>query len=227
MRARAVIEIKICGLADHVAIEAAADAGARLAGFVYHPASPRHLELSEIEPLAAHAARKGLETVLVVANAPDALFTALPGTAPSVDWIQLHGRETTQDAARIARVTGRRIMRAHAVATRADCDAISTSPPVERLLLDAKPPPGAAREGGHGAAFNWSVTQGWTAPRPWLLAGGLTAQTVARALAVSGAPGVDVSSGVEARPGVKDPQLIEAFIAAALAAASQPKEPTS
>jgi phosphoribosylanthranilate isomerase len=140
-----------------------------------------------------------------------AVLAALP-----LDLIQLHGEETPARCAAVRARFGLPVMKALGIAAASDLDALADyAPAVDRFLLDAKAPPGAPLPGGNAAAFDWTLTAGRVIPRPWLLAGGLTPLNVAAAIAASGAPGVDVSSGVEKARGVKDPALIAAFIGAA------------
>ena len=142
------------------------------------------------------------------------MLAALP-----LDVIQLHGEETPTRCAAIRARFGLPVMKALGIASAADLDALADyAPVVDRFLLDAKAPPGAPLPGGNAAPFDWTLTAGRTIPRPWLLAGGLTPENVGQAIAVSGAPGVDVSSGVERARGVKDPARIAAFVAASRAA---------
>jgi phosphoribosylanthranilate isomerase len=143
-----------------------------------------------------------------------AVLAALP-----LDVIQLHGEETPARCAAIRARFGLPVMKALGIASAADLDALADyAPVVDRFLLDAKAPPGAPLPGGNAAPFDWTLTAGRAIPRPWLLAGGLTPENVGQAIAVSGAPGVDVSSGVERARGVKDPARIAAFVGAARAA---------
>ena len=195
-------------------MQAAVEAGADLVGFVFFPPSPRAVTPAQ----AAAIARPGPAKVgLCVDPAEDdiaAVLAALP-----LDVIQLHGEETPTRCAAIRARFGLPVMKALGIASAADLDALADyAPVVDRFLLDAKAPPGAPLPGGNAAPFDWTLTAGRTIPRPWLLAGGLTPENVGQAIAVSGAPGVDVSSGVERARGVKDPARIAAFVAASRAA---------
>lgn len=206
--------VKICGIKDADAMRAAAEAGADLLGFVFFPPSPRAVTPAEAAALSATVTGGPLRVGLFV----DATDVALAATLAAIplDILQLHGEETPERCAAIRARFGRPVMKALGIATPADLDALAAyAPAVDRFLLDAKAPPGAPLPGGNAAPFDWTLTAGRAIPRPWLLAGGLTPQNVAEAIRVAGAPGVDVSSGVEKARGVKDPGLIAAFVAAA------------
>lgn len=206
--------IKICGLSDAEGFDAAVAEGADLVGFVFFPASPRAVAPVQAAALSARHAGGPGRTGLFVDPTDDqvaAVLAALP-----LDILQLHGEETPARCAAIRARFGVPVMKALGIAVPADLDALAAyAPAVDRFLLDAKPPPEATRPGGNALAFDWSLTAGRAIPRPWLLAGGLTPGNVAEAIRVSGAPGVDVSSGVERGRGIKDPALIAAFIRAA------------
>jgi phosphoribosylanthranilate isomerase len=209
-------KVKICGLTDEASVDAAAEAGATWAGFVHFPPSPRHLELTRADALAKRAAGAGLRSVLVVVDPDDGVLAALRDGLDGVAGVQLHGDETAERVAAVKANTGRHVTKALPVRARADLKAATAFAEVANVfLLDAKPPEGADRPGGHGAAFDWSILEGWSAPRPWLLSGGLTPDNVAEAIRITGARAVDVSSGVESAPGVKDPAKIRAFVRAA------------
>jgi phosphoribosylanthranilate isomerase len=197
-----------------VALDAAVSAGADMLGFVFFPPSPRALSPADAAALAAldtgDAERVGL-FVDPSDGEIEAVLSALP-----LDVVQLHGSETPERCAAVRARFGLPVMKALGVASPPDLEALADyAPAVDRFLLDAKPPAGAELPGGNAAAFDWRIASGRAVPRPWLLAGGLTPDNVARALAESGAPGVDVSSGVEKARGVKDPALVRAFVAAA------------
>jgi len=205
-------EVKICGLRDAEAVDAALEAGADYVGFVFFERSPRNISVAEAAPLAARA-REGARVVALTVNADDALLREILKTLRP-DLMQLHGNETPDRVAAVRTLTGRPVMKAVPLATRSDLALAEHYRIADRLLLDAKPLPGATRPGGNAAAFDWTILDGFASPRPWLLAGGLTPTNIARALKTSRAPGVDVSSGVEKAPGVKDPHLIRAFVKA-------------
>ncbi|GGE41064.1 N-(5'-phosphoribosyl)anthranilate isomerase [Primorskyibacter flagellatus] len=209
------IRVKICGLKRPEDVDAAARAGAVYGGFVFFPKSPRHLTVEEARALAVEAP-VGLAKVALVVDADDALLDAITGAVP-LDMLQLHGRETPERVAEVRTRTGLPVMKAIGVAGPEDLAAIDVySRVADQLLIDAKPPKDAALPGGNGLAFDWRLLQGrkyWTCP--WMLAGGLTPDNVAEAVRLTGARQVDVSSGVESAPGVKDPERIAAFVAAA------------
>lgn len=207
-------DVKICGVADDVALDAAIRGGARFVGLVFFPKSPRHLSLERAASLAARA-RGRVETVAVTVNADDAFLGALCETVRP-DYLQLHGAESPVRTAAVRPFAQRGVIKALSVAVPADLsEAAAYAPVSDWLLFDAKPPPGAALPGGNGAAFDWTILRGFKSPRPWLLSGGLDTANVGRALAASSAPAVDVSSGVECAPGVKDPREIIDFLVAA------------
>lgn len=202
---------KICGVTEPASVAAVARHGASHIGFNFVPVSPRFITPERAAPLVRQARELGLVSVAVVADPDEALIEAVTGTA-GVDLVQLHGAETPQQALAL-RQAGVRLIKALGVATRDDLSrAADFAPACEMLLLDAKAPGGASMTGGHGLAFDWTVLSGFQAPLPWFLAGGLTPQTVAEAVRRTGAPGVDVSSGVESSRGVKDTALIAAFL---------------
>jgi phosphoribosylanthranilate isomerase len=209
-----VTEIKICGLNDAAGVDAAMAHGADLLGFVFFPASPRHVSAAAAAALAARVPAAGPRKVGLFVDPDDTLLEATLAGVP-LDILQLHGAETPARCAAIRARFGRPVMKALGIATAADLAAIRTyAQVVDRFLLDAKPPPEATLPGGNAAAFDWRLLAGQPVPRPWLLAGGLTPENVGDALRISGAPGADVSSGVERGRGVKDPARIAAFIAA-------------
>lgn len=212
-------DAKICGLTDTDAAVAARDAGAAWVGVVIGAASPRRLEIGEAARVVAPA-RGGARVVAVLVDPEDALIDRLIG-ALAPDVIQLHGSETPERAAAIRAHAGRPVWKALGVTAADDLARAALYDAADRILLDAKPPKDADRAGGHGAAFDWSILRGWASPKPWILSGGLTPETVAAAIAATGATAVDVSSGVESAPGVKDAAQIARFIAAARAASAE------
>lgn len=209
--------IKICGLSTPGTLAAALDAGADLVGFVRFPRSPRHVSL-EVGRALSSEARGRAERVLLVVDPTDAeLDEAVAAIDP--DLIQLHGSETPERAAAIRARTGWLVMKALAVAGAGDLAVIARyRGSADRILLDAKPPRGAALPGGNGVPFDWRLVAGLDPAAAIMLSGGLTPTNVAEAIAVSGLRAVDVSSGVESRPGEKDPAAIAAFIRAVRAA---------
>jgi phosphoribosylanthranilate isomerase len=205
-------EVKICGLSDEEGVDAALAAGADLVGFNFFPPSPRFVSPARAGELAARGRGKA-RIVAVTVDADDAFLEEIVG-AIDPDFLQLHGKESPERLAAIHARTGRAVMKAIGIAERADLAAAVRYAAAEKLLLDTKPPKNATRPGGNAMAFDWSILEGFSLPRPWFLAGGLNPENVAEALAVSGAPAVDVSSGVERAPGKKEPALIHAFVAA-------------
>lgn len=207
-------DAKICGVKDVRAIDAAIAGGARYIGLNFFPKSPRALSLDAAATLAAHA-RGRIEIAAVTVDADDEFLAAIQrATAP--DWVQLHGSESPARASAARRFAGRGVIKAIPVAARADLAAADAfAGAADMLLFDAKAPPGAAMPGGNGQAFDWAILAGRTFLRPWFLSGGLTAENVAEAIAASGARLVDASSGIESAPGVKDPDRVAAFLAAA------------
>ena len=211
--------VKICGVTDAAALDAALAGGARYVGLVFHAKSPRHLSITNAAALAARArGRAGI--VAVTVDAPDDLLAEI-ARAVRPDWIQAHGRETPARLAQIAGFAGRGVIKAVGVGRAGDLDAALATyeQAADMLLFDAKPPPGAGRPGGNAIAFDWAILKGRSPRRPWFLSGGLTPENVAQGIAASGAALVDVSSGVESAPGLKDPARIAAFLAAAGGAA--------
>lgn len=208
------ILVKICGIGSAEAADAAMRAGADFAGLLFHPHSPRNLDIAQAAALAERM-RGRVRLVAVLRDPSDEQLAAvIARVAP--DFVQLHGSETPARAAAIRSRFGIGLIRAIAIAEQADLAGVASYEDcADMLLFDAKPPAGAVREGGHGAVFDWQILRGRKFARPWLLAGGLTPDNVARAIATGGAPGVDVSSGVETAPGVKSAERIEAFVRAA------------
>jgi phosphoribosylanthranilate isomerase len=206
-------EIKICGLKDPDALETAIVAGADLAGIVYFAKSPRHLDMARAADLAGRA-RGRIGLVALTVDADDRLIDEIVETVRP-DMLQFHGSESPERVAAVRDRTGLGIIKAVGISAARDLAAAEPYAGIcARLMLDAKPPRQANRPGGLGQAFDWTVLEGYEPGVPWLLAGGLTPDNVADALAVSRAPGVDVSSGVESAPGVKDPERIRQFIRA-------------
>lgn len=208
------IRVKICGLKTPADVEAVAEAGAAYAGFVFFEKSPRNVGVDLARDLAL-LAPVGLAKVALVVDADDAALDRITGEV-ALDMLQLHGYESPERVAQIKARYGLPVMKAVGVADASDLPLIDLYARVaDQLLIDAKPPKGAALPGGNGLAFDWQLVQRkyWT--RPWMLAGGLHAGNVAEAIARTGARQVDVSSGVESAPGVKDAGKIRAFVEAA------------
>ena len=201
--------IKVCGVRTPEPLEAAIAARATHAGFVFFPPSPRHLRPAEAAGLASRAGP--LLRVGLFVDADDALIDAAVAAA-RLDVLQLHGAEPTARVAALKARTGLPVWKAVPVRTRADIAATAAWRGVADLvLLDAKPPPGAALPGGNGVRFDWSLLADVRPPMPWGLSGGLDPANVGEAIRATGAPLVDVSSGVEDAPGVKSPAKIAAF----------------
>jgi phosphoribosylanthranilate isomerase len=205
--------VKICGLSTLGALEAAIDAGADMAGFVFFEKSPRHIDLAAAETLGRIAAGH-IRKVALTVNASDETLDAVVA-ALDPDILQLHGEETPERLRDVKARFGLPIIKALGVATSEDVAASQSYVDVaDMILFDAKPVASAAVPGGAGVAFDWTLLAGKT-PENWMLAGGLTAGTVAEAIRLTQAPAVDVSSGVERARGVKDEDKIRAFVAAA------------
>jgi phosphoribosylanthranilate isomerase len=210
-----VADVKICGLSTPETVEAAIAAGADLIGLVFYPKSPRYVSLDQAAALAAQA-RGRVKTVALVVDADDMLLREIAARV-NPDLFQVHGAESPERVGEIARLTGKPVIKAIRVKDQADIAAASAYSTVASLIMyDAKAPETLkdALPGGNGHAFDWGLLDG--RPRPaFMLAGGLTPANVAEAIRVTGAPIVDVSSGVESAPGVKDAGLIRKFIEAA------------
>ena len=212
--------IKICGLSTPETLEAALGAGADMVGLVFHPRSPRFVTPERAAELAAMARGRVAIVALLVDPEPEAAAALASALRP--DWLQLHGRETPEKVAAVATATGLLVMKALGIGEQADLDAIAPFASVaDRILLDAKPPRDAAFPGGHGRAFDWTLLAGLDPALRFMLSGGLDPANVAEAIRIARPAGVDVSSGVERAPGVKDPERIIRFVTAARAAAAQ------
>ncbi|HBD90116.1 MAG: N-(5'-phosphoribosyl)anthranilate isomerase [Rhodobacteraceae bacterium GWE1_64_9] len=208
------IRVKICGLRTVADVAAVAAAGAAYAGFVFFPKSPRHLTFAQARELAL-AAPVGLAKVALTVDATDAALDEMIEAVP-LDMLQLHGHETPDRVAEIRARYGLPVMKAVGVADEGDLAAIfDYSTVADQLLIDAKPPKHADLPGGNGLSFDWRLVAQRRWLRPWMLAGGLTPENVAEAVRLTNARQVDVSSGVESAPGVKDAARIAAFVAAA------------
>jgi len=206
--------IKICGLSTPDTLDVALDAGADMVGFVFFPPSPRNISFEQARALGNRVqdrARRVANTV----DADDALLSRIV-EALKPDLLQLHGHETPERVATVKQRFGLPVMKALAIETQADVAAIRSYTGVaDRLLFDARPPRDATRPGGLGRPFDWHLLEGLKVSVPFMLSGGLGAANVADALRITRAPGLDVSSGVESAPGVKDRTLIKAFLDAA------------
>ena len=209
--------VKICGLSTPETLDVAVDAGADMVGFVFFPPSPRHLGLKTARDLGKHVRRRAVKVALTV-DADDATLADIV-EALQPDILQLHGRETVARLRDVKQKFGLQVMKALAVETAADLASLPFYAAVaDRILFDARAPKEATRPGGLGAVFDWHVLENLDLKLPFMVSGGLNAGNVAEAVRVTRAGGVDVSSGVERTPGIKDPEMIRAFIRAARAA---------
>lgn len=205
------IAMKFCGLTRPDDVAAAAKAGAAYMGLVFFDKSPRNLSLETARELAT-LAPPGLAKVALTVNADDAMLDALMEIVP-VDMVQLHGSESPARVAEVRARTGLPVMKAVGLAVAEDLAQIDDySVVADQILIDAKPPRNATLPGGNGLSFDWRLLAGrkyWT--KPWMLAGGLTPENVAEAVRLTGARQVDLSSGIESAPGVKDAAKMTAF----------------
>ncbi|HVY19246.1 MAG TPA: phosphoribosylanthranilate isomerase [Bauldia sp.] len=216
------LTVKICGLSTEETLDAALAAGADMVGFVFFQRTPRFVSTEKAAALAQRI-RGRAKTVALTVDFDDATLDAIV-TALNPDWLQLHGHESVERTAAIRHRYGKHILKAIGIASAADLDATQPyAEVVDAFLLDAKPPKDATRPGGNARSFDWTILSGFHSPVPYLLSGGLNPSNVAEAIRITGAPGVDVSSGVETTPGVKSPDLIRAFIANARAAVAKEK----
>jgi phosphoribosylanthranilate isomerase len=208
------VPVKICGVSTPEAVAAALAGGAAYVGFMFFEASPRHLSIEAAERLAQPVRGKA-RIVAVTVDPSDALADRIAAILKP-DFIQLHGKETPARVRQVAVRMSAGAIKALPVSEAADlAPAADYESVVEHLMFDAKPPKDATRPGGAGASFDWSLLAGRRFQRPWFLAGGLDPWNLAEAVQQSAAPMLDVSSGVERGPGLKDPALIAAFLDAA------------
>jgi phosphoribosylanthranilate isomerase len=209
------LTVKICGLSTPETLDAALAAGADMVGFVFFPPSPRHISLDVAEKLGRQA-KKAVKVALSV-DADDALLAnSIEALRPQI--LQLHGKESVARIRDIKQQFGLPVMKAIAVESAADLAALPGYAAVcDRILFDAKAPKDATRPGGLGAAFDWHLLEGLDLKLPFMVSGGLNAENVAEAVRITRAGGVDISSGVESAPGIKDPDMIRNFIRAARA----------
>jgi phosphoribosylanthranilate isomerase len=203
------VEVKICGLSTPETLDAAVEGGARWVGFVTYPCSPRHISTDLLRTLGARVP-KSVGRVGLFVDPDDALLDERLATG-AIDMLQLHGSETPARVAALKACTGKAVMKVIKVATRADVerDIAAYAAVADRLMFE---PAGGILPGGNAQAFDWTILRGLAVPLPWMLAGGLTPDNVAEAVRITGAPAVDVSSGVEASRGVKSVELIRAFL---------------
>ncbi|MEP2782945.1 MAG: phosphoribosylanthranilate isomerase [Pseudoruegeria sp.] len=210
------IKVKICGLRQPEHVAAAANAGAAYVGFVFFPKSPRHITIADARDLAL-TVPVGVAKVALTVNADNAFLDALTSTVP-LDMLQLHGSETPERVTEVRARYGLPVMKAVGIAHENDLAQLNVySAVADQLLVEAKPPKNSDLPGGNGITFDWNLIAGRRWSIPWMLAGGLTLDNVAEAIKVTGTRQVDLSSGVETAPGVKDAALIAKFIAAAQA----------
>jgi phosphoribosylanthranilate isomerase len=203
---------KICGLSTRETVNAAVDGGAAYLGFIFFEKSPRNLTPEAAARLVAPVRGGAVKTVAVTVDPDDALIDRLMATMKP-DFIQAHGKETPARVRQIAERSGAGVIKAFSVSSASDVDQARAFETVaEQFLFDARPVEGSVLPGGTGARFDWTLLEGRRFARPHFLAGGLDPWNVAEAIRVSGAPLVDVSSGVERGPGLKDPALITAFL---------------
>jgi phosphoribosylanthranilate isomerase len=208
--------VKICGLSTRETLDVALDAGADMVGFVFFPPSPRHLSLATARELGKQVQRRAAKVALTVDADDTTLANIVEALAPDI--LQLHGKETVARLRDIRQKFATEVMKVIAVETPADLASLPGYAAVaDRILFDAHAPKGATRPGGLGAVFDWHVLENLQLTRPFMVSGGLNAGNVAEAVRVTGAGGVDISSGVERAPGVKDPEMIREFIRAARA----------
>jgi phosphoribosylanthranilate isomerase len=207
-------DVKICGLQTREAVEAALSGGARFTGFVFFPPSPRSLTPAQAAPLTA-AVPKDITRVGLFVDADDDTLAQVLNTV-GLDMVQFHGHESPERVAQVHARFGLPVMKAVSIAGPEDVtSARAYEKAAQWLLFDAKPPRGATRPGGNALAFDWELIRGETWNRPWMLAGGLDAGNLVEAVRTSGARTVDVSSGVEDGPGIKNPDKIRSFLALA------------
>jgi phosphoribosylanthranilate isomerase len=217
------LAVKICGLSTRETLDAALDAGADMVGFVFFPPSPRHIALDTARELGRQVRDRAQKVALTV-DADDATLAAIVEALQPVI-LQLHGHETPARVAEVKRKFGREVMKALPVERAADLAILPDYATVaDRILFDARPPKGATRPGGLGAVFDWRLLENLDLKLPFMVSGGLHAGNVVEAICVTRAHGVDISSGVERAPGVKDVEMIREFICAARASQEQSKD---
>ena len=211
------LDIKICGLKTDAALKAALAGGASHVGFIFFAKSPRYVDPTEAGQLRQMAAGKAKAVAVTVDAGDDTLDAIVSAMRP--DMLQLHGSETPQRVAELKARYGLPVMKAFSVRSRSDLEAISSYRGIaDRFLFDAKPPAGSELPGGNGLPFDWTILAGLGPEVDYMLSGGLNAANIGEALRLANPPGIDISSGVEIAPGVKEPALIEAFFRATRAA---------
>ncbi|KAA0968498.1 phosphoribosylanthranilate isomerase [Aureimonas fodinaquatilis] len=205
--------VKICGLKSREMIDTVLSCGGKEVGFVHFAPSPRHLAIDDMAMLAAYVGGRAQVTIVTV-DADDATLSAIAAKVRP-DTLQLHGHESVERTAEVAAMTGLPVMKALAIGSAEDLQEVAKYQTVaDRLLLDARPPKNALLPGGNGVAFDWSILTGLDPKIDYMLSGGINANNIARALQTISPYGLDVSSGVESEPGVKDAGLINGFFSA-------------
>lgn len=218
------LSIKICGLKTPESLDVALESGADMVGFVFFAPSPRNIGSEQARTLSARVNGRAIKVALTVDASNEALAAIVEALKPDI--LQLHGKETPERVAVVRSRFGLPVMKALPIAERADLSPIRQyAHAADRLIFDARPPQDATRPGGLGKPFDWTLLKGLDLKIPYMLSGGLDAGNVAEALRITRAPGVDVSSGVERSPGVKDADKIRAFIRAARAADAELSAP--
>jgi phosphoribosylanthranilate isomerase len=211
------LSVKICGLKTPEALDVALESGADLVGFVFFPSSPRNLGLEAARTLGSQVKGRAGKVALTVDATDETLLDIVAALKP--DMLQLHGTETPERVAVVRSRFGLPVMKALPIAERKDLSPVRIyAKVVDRLIFDARAPQDATRPGGLGKRFDWTLLKDVNTGVPFMLSGGLDADNVAEAIAITRAPGVDVSSGVERAPGEKDPDKVRAFVSAARAA---------
>ncbi|MBW0005320.1 MAG: phosphoribosylanthranilate isomerase [Hyphomicrobiales bacterium] len=210
--------VKICGLSTQSSVEAAVDAGADMVGFVFFERSPRHVSLGKACELGKSARGRAAIVALTVDADESTVCDIIDALRP--DLLQLHGGEPPERIEYLRAKFKVPLMKAVGIAGRADLEAARKYVNADRILIDAKAPADAAHPGGNGFAFDWRLLEDFVTPAPFMLSGGLDASNVGEAIRVARPGGVDVSSGVERAPGLKDEAMIAAFVRAARAAAA-------
>ena len=212
------LDVKICGLKTDAALAAALAGGASHVGFIFFPKSPRNVDPEHAGQLR-EAARHKAKAVAVTVDATDETLDRIVA-AMRPDMLQLHGGESPERVAAVKARYGLAVMKALSIRTAADFGAVALYRGVaDRLMFDAKPPAGSELPGGNGVSFDWQLLAGLDADVDYMLSGGLNAANIGEALRLANPRGIDISSGVESAPGVKEPALIEAFVRAVRAAA--------
>ena len=205
------VSVKICGLTQPSEVHAVAQAGATYCGFVFFPKSPRNVSFEQAAAMAI-AAPVGLGKVALTVNADNAFLDVLTAQVP-LDMLQLHGSETPERVLEVKARYGLPVMKAVGVASAADLPSVDAYMQVaDQILVDAKPPENGDLPGGNGLTFDWRLIAGRRWIVPWMLAGGLTPENAAEAIRMTGTRQLDLSSGVESTPGVKDAAMIRAFM---------------